>query len=416
MATISPRLAILVVLAVLLAACSTPSATPVGDPTTQVEPTAELIAATDTATATEAPSATPSITPVPPTSTPRPTATPVRIAYGPDDFPAGVNPLTGIKVRDADLLERRPLGVKIQLYPRNQRPIYGVSQADVVFDYYQNNGLTRLHALFYGNDVTGESPQQIGPIRSARLFDDTIMRMYQSVFAFGGAARKVLNRLYNSGNADLLVTEGNNNCPPMCRVDPNGFNLLFTDSAKLSQYITDKKVENGQQNLEGISFDTQAPAGGQAVNQIFTRYSISAYNRWDYDPASGRWLRFQDTQEDENGSGEAYAPMIDGLNGAQIAADNVIVLPLTHTYPDPGQTTIIDIMLSGSGPAYVFRDGQVYEVLWNRPASDSVLFFTTTDGEPFPLKPGNTWFQVIGQTSQVEQPEEGTWRFTFQFP
>jgi hypothetical protein len=58
----------------------------------------------------------------------------------------------------------------------------------------------------------------------------------------------------------------------------------------------------------------------------------------------------------------------------------------------------------------------VYEVLWNRPASDSVLFFTTTDGEPFPLKPGNTWFQVIGQTSQVEQPEEGTWRFTFQFP
>lgn len=416
MSKLSPRLVIFVLLSLLLTACTAPTA-PAGDPTAQVEPSASLtVEPAATATASQAPSATPSITPVPATSTPRPTATPVRIMYGPDDFPAGVDPLTGIKVRKPELLERRPLGVKIQMFPRNQRPVFGVSQADVVFDYYQNNGLTRLHALFYGNDVTGESPQQIGPIRSARLFDDQIMRMYQSVFAFGGAAQKVLNRLYNSGNADLLVTEGNNNCPPMCRVDPNGFNYLFTDSAKLSQYITDKNVENGRQKMEGISFDSQAPEGGQAASQVFARYSISSYNRWDYDPASERWLRFQDTQEDQGGSGEAYAPFIDGLTGKQIAADNVIVLPLTHTYPDPDQTTIIDILLSGSGPAYVFRDGQMYEVLWNRPASDSVLFFTLEDGTPFPLKPGNTWFQVIGQTSKVEQPEEGTWRFTFQFP
>ena len=54
-----------------------------------------------------------------------------------------------------------------------------------------------------------------------------------------------------------------------------------------------------------MRFTDQPPAGGELGEQITTRYSISAYNRWDYDPASKQYLRFQDTQEDQNGQGEA---------------------------------------------------------------------------------------------------------------
>ena len=50
-------------------------------------------------------------------------------------------------------------------------------------------------------------------------------------------------------------------------------------------------------------------------------------------------------------------------------------------------------VVSGSGPAYAFRDGMVYEVRWNIPAPDSVLYLTNPDGTPFPYKPGNTPFR-----------------------
>jgi hypothetical protein len=74
--------------------------------------------------------------------------------------------------------------------------------------------------------------------------------------------------------------------------------------------------------------------------------------------------------------------------------------------------------MTGSGTAYAFRDGQGYELRWNRPALDAVPFLTYPDGTPYPYKPGNTWYQVFGQSSKVEKPtgSTGAWRFTFAMP
>ncbi len=35
--------------------------------------------------------------------------------------------------------------------------------------------------------------------------------------------------------------------------------------------------------------------------QVFVRYSGVIYNRWDYDPSTGKYLRFSDTADDYNG-------------------------------------------------------------------------------------------------------------------
>jgi hypothetical protein len=45
-----------------------------------------------------------------------------------------------------------------------------------------------------------------------------------------------------------------------------------------------------------------------------------------------------------------------------------------------------------------------------------MLSLTLPDGSPYPFKPGNTWFQIIGQFSIVTQPESGSWRFDFRIP
>jgi hypothetical protein len=295
------------------------------------------------------------------------------------------------------------------MFPRGQRPPWGISLADIVYDYYQNNGLTRLHAIFYGNDAS-----KVGPVRSARFLDDSLVRMYKSIFAFGGADQRILNRLLNSEYYDRLVLEGSSN-PSLYREDPNGANLLLTSTQEMSKYITGKGVANGRQNLDGMSFQYQPPSGGTAGTQVSARYSISAYVRWDYDQASGRYLRFQDTQEDNSGQGEAYAPLMDRLTETQIAADNVVVLLVSHNMVRTGANEIVDILLSGSGDAYLFRDGQAFTVKWNRPALDSALFLTNPDGTPIAFKQGTTWFQVMGQYSQ-KSVEGSVWRFVLGLP
>lgn len=398
-------LALVVVL--LFSACTSNGPTIIATPTDG--PGADQVASTPTSEPTPTP-VPPTTTSVPPTETALPTNTPTPQPYGPDNFPAEVNPLTGQPVGDPALLDRRPMMIKVQNFPRGQRPAFGVSLADIVFDSYANNGATRFDAIFYGLDA-----ERVSPIRSARLLDISLVQMYKSIFAFGGADERILSRLNSSDFADRLIVEGSRNCPPMCRVDPNGYNYLVTNTAELSKYATANGISNKRQDLNGMLFDPAVPEGGAPGKQLFARYNVSAYVRWDYDEESGRYLRFQDAQED-NGSGESYAPFIDGLNEEQIAANNVVVLVATHeNIIKRGNAEIIDIQLSGSGKAYAFRDGQAYEVNWNRPATDSVLFLTTKDGKLFPIKPGNTWYQVVGQTTQVEKQDGGAWRFTFGF-
>jgi hypothetical protein len=377
----------------------------------------------DTATVTLAPPpATDTLTPLPPTDTPEPspTATATEIpptapvVYGPSNFPPDVNPLTGQIVADITLLERRPLAVKVQMFPRGQRPPWGVSLANIVYDYYQNFGLTRFHAIFYGEDA-----EIVGPIRSARLLDLQLVNMYKTIFAFGSAEQRTYSKLFGTEFAPRLVVEGKAKCPPMCRLEPNTYNYLVTNTSELETYAEQQGVDNVRQNLDGMSFAAVPPANGQIGQQVFVRHSISAYHNWSYDLASGRYLRSQDTQEANDLQSEAYAPLTDRLNGQQIAADNVVVLIATHKYAfgsQPGPNEVIEIMLSGSGPAYAFRDGQVYQVTWNRPATNSVLFLTLPDGTPYAFKPGNTWFEVIGKSSKITNEPAGTWRYQHAIP
>lgn len=363
-------------------------------------------------TSTEIP-ATATFTPVP-TATLAPVPVTPQISIGPDNFPENVNPLTGLNVPDPALLNRSPLAVKIQIFPRGQRPPIGVSLADIVYDYYQNNGLSRFHAIFLGNDV-----QQVGPIRSARLLDGQLVSMYKSIFAFGGADRRILNKLYNTSVANRMVVEGYGNCPPLCRVDPNGYNYLVTNTSDLSNFASQQGIPNERQNLNGMFFSTVPPEGGQPGSQLSVRYSISAYTRWDYDPNLGRFLRLQDTNEAPEGVVEGFAPLFDQLTGQQIAADNVVVLFATHEFLSgsvPGKNEIVEINLSSSGPAVAFRDGLRYDVTWNTMGDSSPLFLTFPDGSLYPFKPGNTWFQVVGQSSTSEIQEGNLSRFQSNFP
>ncbi|GAP13827.1 hypothetical protein LARV_01583 [Longilinea arvoryzae] len=379
-----------------LAAACAPSATSL--PPTPV--------ATEAATPTAFLPATPTATPEVPTAT----ATPAYPAegVGPTSYPDGYDPLTGLKVADAKLLERRPIIVKVENLPRDDRPQWGLPQADLIYEYYTELGTTRFAAVYYG-----ENTEKVGPIRSARHFDVNVIRAYKAWFIFGSAYEGVMTRLVNSEFASRLVLEGNYTCPAVCREDPNGKNYLVANLAEFEKVIT---TDNARPDLNGMFFQAQTPTGGQKADSVFARFSAAIYNRWDYDTASGRYLRFSDTENDFTGTNEKYAPLVDRANQKQIGVDNVVIILAPFEYlVKKADTEVLDVNMTGSGAAYIARDGQIFKVKWSRPAQDSVLTLTYEDGTPFPFKPGKTWFEVMGVTSSTEQTDT-TARFKFGIP
>ncbi|MCF6278260.1 MAG: DUF3048 domain-containing protein [Anaerolineales bacterium] len=359
-------------------------------------------------------SATPFV-PDAPAATATPTQTPAPAypaeGYGPSNFPSDINPLTGLQVADPQLLERRPIVIKVSNLPRIVRPQAGLSFADIVYEYYTEEGTTRFAAVFYGQDAG-----KVGSIRSGRFFDAHLIPMYKSLFVFGGADQRILSRLYATGYRSYMIFEWMAKCPAMCREAPGGYDMLFGNTQELSAYATRVGLDNTRQNLDGMFFqqqmpDSWLPGSGQ---RLYTRYSAVIYNRWDYDPASGKYHRFSETENDLGDKNEAYGPLTDALTGQQITADTIVVILTPHEYylltPE-----IVDIKLGASGTAYVFRDGQTYLVNWLHTAKDAVLTLSYPDGSPFPFKPGTTWFEVMGSTSLIEQLEDG-WRFRQRFP
>ena len=404
----------LVVLAalLLLAAC--------GQETTQTD-TPTVTQSNQQASTTLTPSPLPATATLEVTTTstlePTPAVTTTPVMYGPNNYPAVVNPLTGLTVADASLLDRRPLAFKINLVPRTfYRPVWGLSMADIVYDYYHNDGYSRLHAIFYGQDA-----ELVGAIRSGRLLDQELVRMYQSIFGYGSADEIVNQRLLNSEYSYRVFLEGQAApCPPnaetpFCRWEPTTYDLLLSGTQALSQYASAHSVDNVRQNLEGMSFADITPEAGTPGTQVYVRYSGDNYTRWDYDPASGSYLRFQDEVYDQGG-GEEYSPLVDRVNDSQISAENVVVLLVRHEYLQQPPNEIVEILLSGQGKAYAFRDGQRYELTWNRPGLNTPLYLTYSDGTAWSFKPGQTWFQVVGVSTLITQPEDGAWRFVHWMP
>jgi hypothetical protein len=400
------------VLILLLTGCSLLNIAPTEADIPTLQFTASTLTPSPLPTDTTTPTFTPTVT-----ETPTPIFTPTPAVYGPTNFPANIDPLTGLAVDDPTVLDRRPVAIKVNIVPRrSNRPPWGLSFADIVYDYYHNDGYSRFHAIFYGKDA-----EMVGPIRSGRLLDYDLVHMHQSIFVYGSADALINQRLLNSDFSNRVLLEGySSSCPPtstspLCRYEPTTNNFLLADTADVSAYMTSQGVDNVRQNLDGMTFNPETQPDGAAGNQLYVRYSGDNYVRWDYDPSSGRYLRFQDNVFD-TGQGEDYAPLTDRLNDHQISAANVIVILARHEYYQRPPAEIIEIMLSGSGQAYAFRDGQMYQVQWNRPTTNSVLSLSNPDGSTFPFKSGNTWFQVVDVSTQAEQQDNGAWRFNFLMP
>ncbi|MCA9920708.1 MAG: DUF3048 domain-containing protein, partial [Anaerolineales bacterium] len=139
-----------------------------------------------------------------PTAMPTATATPEPVAiYSAADFGTDRNPLTGERMADPSVLERRPLAIKISNNPASYtRPQHGIGQADIVFEHVTETNITRFTAIFYG-----QTPPDIGPIRSARLIDKELPAMYDAAIVMSGSHPRILQAIAESDIGDRIYRE-----------------------------------------------------------------------------------------------------------------------------------------------------------------------------------------------------------------
>ncbi len=358
-------------------------------------------------TATAASLASPALpTPGVPTITPSPTPdTRIQTTFARDE-----NPLTGLKVSDPNMLNRRPLAIKVSNYPPEVRPQRGLAQADLVFEHILE-GVTRLTAVFYG-----QTPDLVGSVRSARYLDLEIPVMYQSFFAYSGSSGGIRQKIAKAPwfnrimSPDFGVPESGN---PFVRVPEASKyfeHTLFAKPPLLYQWAQDHGLDNSRPELKGMAFSDLPIGPSQSVFTVTIPYAWRSSRpteivRWHYDAATGRYLRSADGE-----------PQVDANNRQPISAANVIVVYANHVTdctiqenplsidPDcqqPGQFSI-QVQIWGEGPVQIIRDGKVQSGRWVRARPEDMLTFVGADGKPLPLKRGNSWFQMVPTNMQVQ--------------
>jgi hypothetical protein len=324
-------------------------------------------------------------TPIPPTATPvpTPTVTPTPAPTMPPR-PEKENPLTGLSVDDPAVLQRRPLHIRIGNDPA-ARPQVGLNEADLVYEEVVEWWVTRYTAVYLS-----QTPEAVGPIRSARLINTQLTPQYAAA-------------LVNSGGSDGVRWELSQ--LPIVNLDEyfwpqpyfyrenQGWQTRLAINTVAARELMQREGMEAAVPLRGFTF-SDAPMGGDPATTVLIPYPKQTSRvEWRYDADSGRYLRWV--------SDEAQ---VDFANDLPISAANVIIYYAQHLptdiVEDSNGATSIRIIVNGEGRAQIFRDGVVTEGLW-RTDGTQTPDFVFPNGERIPLKRGNSWIEVVPTDYEV---------------
>ena len=309
---------------------------------------------------------------------------PMRATPPPRDVLTGdTNPLTGLPIDPARLQQR----IFVARYGNEPaiNAYYGISAPDLVFEELMDSlNTTRFTTLW----LDGDAPQ-IGPMRSFRNTTIQLAQTFDAPMTSSGAVGPNQVFAYAAGVEDL-----DERCVAGIYFDnPAGGgyqNRVLTSTDRIRNFLQNNGLNTGVR-IQPFTFDETPPSGGRPANRVVIPYINRGFYEveWRYDPATGRYARF---------SGSQRNPLIDANNGQQVTAANVVILEAKHDRTDLlvlGSYTVHTYLVGQEGPATIVRDGVAIEGRWRVPNKFSGMELVDAAGNPIPLKPGNTWFQIV---------------------
>jgi len=239
--------------------------------------------------------------------------------------------------------------------------------ADVVYEQPVEGGITRFIAIYQCQDAP-----RIEPVRSARLMDPDVLRQFGThpLFAYSGAAPPVAAKV----DASPLIDVGVNRAPSAYFRDPARqapHNLVSSSTALYAAGVAQHAPATPPApvfHYGPLPDHSQAAA----VHIAFPSSDLT----WTWQSHAAQWARsYSDTGVASLGG------------GGHIAAANVVVLRLTLSQGE--------VVLTGSGPAQVFRQGAVVNGSWRRPSLSDLTQLVNAAGQTIPLTPGQTWVELV---------------------
>jgi hypothetical protein len=289
-----------------------------------------------------------------------------------------VAPLTGLPDPIGAARKRCAITVKIDNTQAGQ-PKYGIDQADVVYEEVVEAGYTRLAAIFNSHD-----PDRVGPVRSVRKTDQSLVWPIGGVFAYSGGAQYAIDSI---------------NTAPVVQLDETKAGpLMFRDNSRhapwnLYAHVNFMYAKCGSPIPPPPLFTYRAagaPIGGVPVSTVRVGFLGDFPVTWTWDAPSRTWKR------------SIFGSPEDVASGTQLAPKNVVVMFVSYVGGDPNHSNIgAEAVLTGTGKALVFTGGKEITGTWSRPDKSRPAQLLDPAGQPIALTPGQTWVELPDQGYSV---------------
>lgn len=295
---------------------------------------------------------------------------------------AATCPLTGLEPTDPSQLKRPAVGVKIENDP-SAYPLWGLEEADLVFEQPIEAGHTRFLAIYHCRDADA-----VGPIRSARLIDPLLLKPLTSVLAHSGANRRVANALDHARVVQVTELTAPRAFDRIIRPDLGAEHTLYANTMRVRRAARQRFTKAPPRSLVfgRLQQSVYAP-------KVTIRYDSSTTIVYRHRGAS--WVRSQEGQPFVAPSGQ---PML---------IDNILVLEhdlryLSRVVDVAGNPSVAISDPTGGGRAFLFRGGRLVTGRWQRRAVADPISLLAADGSAMRLRPGTTWIQIVpSATSEV---------------
>ena len=291
--------------------------------------------------------------------------------------------LTGLPASEEEA-SKRPVGIMIE-NTKSAMPSYGITRADVIYEFPVEGGITRFLALY--SDYSGM--ERIGSVRSSREYFAYTAIAYDAIYVHCGGSIETYNNILDLGLVD--------NCDARLK---SGFTYRSTD--RKSPHNLSTSTDGINEIIESLGYATEHdPSYAGVLNfnkdndnevelkdgedaEVVVVYQAHPKPWFVYNEEDGLYYRYQFDEA-----------QVDGIDGTQVSAKNIIIQECTvDAYFDEQNHDRVDIGTTTGGNGKYITNGKAVDITWTCDGDGQATHYYYLDGTEVELNQGKTFFEI----------------------
>ena len=310
---------------------------------------------------------------------------------------AFINPLTGLRTVN-DVSRNRPVAISIS----NQRGALptnatnGISQADIVYEFLVEGGITRFVGLYQDFSNVGV----VGSIRSARHYMVQLAEAYDAMFLHAGGSplgfeeidkREITSFDEVRGIRNQIFSRDINRVPGHTVLQ---YHSCTTSGARFMQWLPSYNIRTQHNNnfKQALSFTNNPIPNGERAREVGLRYSAVKDSIFIYEETQNLYYMAQ--------FGSFFT---DANNNDPVTFSNLIIIeiPIADLVGHGSGAGRQDMSTVGRGSGYFVNGGSYIRINWSRADKSSQFIYTYENGRELELGHGKTYIGILPNISNA---------------